>query len=323
MTAKITRRAALAGLGAIVAFPAPAIAQNRPITMLHGFTPGANIDITARIVAEGLSKRLGQPIVVESRLGAGGTVSAAAVARAAPDGSTLTILPSGHPVAAALYKQLSYNVVDDFTFISMLTENPFIMVTYPDHPAKTVADVIKAAQADPGKMTYATAGNGTGMHLASELFTAMAKVKIQHVPYRGSPQAITDLLAQRVDFQIDTPQVMLPFIADGRLRPLAITGNKPFFALPGVVTMEAGGNLPGYSVTGWAGLGAPAGLPADMVAKLNGYVRETLAEPSVIERLRKLGADLTPTTPEGFKQRIVADIAKWTKVINDANIPKV
>ena len=123
---------------------------------MHGFTPGANVDITARLVADGLSKRLGQPVVVESRLGAGGTVSAAAVARAAPDGNTLTILPSGHPVAAALYKQLSYNVVDDFTFISMLTENPFILVTYPDHPAKTVADVIKAAQADPGKLTYAT-----------------------------------------------------------------------------------------------------------------------------------------------------------------------
>ncbi len=209
----------------------------------------------------GLSKRLGQPVVVESRLGAGGTVSAAAVARAAPDGHTLTILPSGHPVAAALYKQLSYNVVDDFTFISMLTENPFILVTYPDHPAKTVADVIKAAQADPGKLTYASAGNGTGMHLASELFVAMAKAKIQHIPYRGSPQAITDLLAKRVDFQVDTPQVLLPFLADGRLRPIAITGTKPFFALPGVPTIESGG-LPGYSVTGWLGLGAPAGLPA-------------------------------------------------------------
>jgi tripartite-type tricarboxylate transporter receptor subunit TctC len=320
---KITRRTALAGLSAAAAFPAPALAQSgRPITLMHGFTPGANVDITARLVADGLSKRLGQPVVVEPRLGAGGTVSAAAVARAAPDGSTLTILPSGHPVAAALYKQLSYNVVDDFTFISMLTENPFILVTYPDHPAKTIADVIKTAQADPGKLTYASAGNGTGMHLASELFVAMAKAKIQHIPYRGSPQAITDLLAKRVDFQVDTPQVLLPFLSDGRLRPIAITGTKPFFALPGVPTIESG-SLPGYSVTGWLGLGAPAGLPADMVKQLNAHVREILAEPAVIERLRALGADLTPTTPEAFKARVVSDIAKWTKVINDANIPKV
>jgi tripartite-type tricarboxylate transporter receptor subunit TctC len=323
MTNPITRRTALAGLSAAAAFPAPALAQSgRPITLMHGFTPGANVDITARLVADGLSKRLGQPVVVESRLGAGGTVSAAAVARAAPDGHTLTILPSGHPVAAALYKQLSYNVVDDFTFISMLTENPFILVTYPDHPAKTIADVIKSAQADPGKLTYASAGNGTGMHLASELFVAMAKAKLQHIPYRGSPQAITDLLAKRVDFQVDTPQVLLPFLADGRLRPIAITGTKPFFALPGVPTIESGG-LPGYSVTGWLGLGAPAGLPADLVKQLNAHVREILAEPAVIERLRALGADLTPTTPEAFKARVVSDIAKWTKVINDANIPKV
>jgi tripartite-type tricarboxylate transporter receptor subunit TctC len=324
MNKRITRRTALAGLAAAAAFPAPAISQSgRPITLMHGFTPGANVDITARIVAEGLSKRLGQTIVVETRVGAGGTVAAAAVARMDPDGHTLFIVPSGHPVAAGLYKQLSYNVLDDFTFISMLTENPFIMATYPDHPAKTAADVIKAARADPGKMTYGTAGNGTGMHLASELFVAMANVKIQHVPYRGSPQAITDLIAKRVDFQVDTPQVLLPFLADGRLRPIAITSNKPFFALPGVPTIESSGDLPGYAVTGWLGLGAPAGLPPDLVAKLNTEVRAVLTDAAVVERLRKLGADLTPTTPEAFKARVAADVAKWTKVINDANIPKV
>ena len=324
MTTKITRRAAIAGLSTAAAFPAPALAQQsgRPITLMHGFTPGANVDITARIVAEGLSKRLGQPVVVESRLGAGGTVSAAAVARSAPDGHTLAILPSGHPVAAALYKQLSYNVVDDFSFISMLTENPFILVTYPDHPAQTITDIINSAQADPGKLTYATAGNGTGMHLASELLVAMAKVKIQHVPYRGSPQAITDLLAKRVDFQVDTPQVLLPFLADKRLRPIAITGTRPFFALPGVPTIESSG-LSGYSVTGWLGIAGPAGLPPHFVSKINTEVRGILAEQAVIDRLRQLGADLTPTTPEAFKARVVSDIAKWTKVINDANIPKV
>jgi tripartite-type tricarboxylate transporter receptor subunit TctC len=324
MTTKISRRAAIAGLSVAAAFPAPALAQQsgRPITLMHGFTPGANVDITARIVAEGLSKRLGQPVVVESRLGAGGTVSAAAVARSAPDGHTLAILPSGHPVAAALYKQLSYNVVDDFSFISMLTENPFILVTYPDHPAQTVIDIIKSAQADPGKLTYATAGNGTGMHLASELLVAMANVKIQHVPYRGSPQAITDLLAKRVDFQVDTPQVLLPFLVDKRLRPIAITGTKPFFALPGVPTIESSG-LSGYSVTGWLGIAGPAGLPPHFVSKINTEVRGILAEQAVIDRLRQLGAGLTPTTPEAFKARVVSDIAKWTKVINDANIPKV
>ena len=208
---KLTRRSVLSGASALAI--APAFAQGgRTITLMHGFTPGANVDLVARLVADHLSKRLGQPIVVESRPGAGGTTSAATVARAAADGSTLTVLPGGHAVSAAIYKQLPYNSVEDFSFISMLTDFPFILVTYPDHPAQSIADVIRTAQADEGKLTCATAGNGTGMHLAFELFVAMAKAKIQHVPYRGSPQGITDLLAKRIDFQMDTPTVLLPFI---------------------------------------------------------------------------------------------------------------
>ncbi|MBX9843831.1 MAG: tripartite tricarboxylate transporter substrate binding protein [Xanthobacteraceae bacterium] len=325
MTTTISRRAALAGLSALAAIPArgPAHAQSgRPITLMHGFTPGANVDITARIVAEHLSKRLGQPVVVETRPGAGGTTSAAAVARSAPDGGTLAILPSGHAVSPAMYKQLAYNAVNDFSFISMLTENPFILVTYPDHPAKTLADVVKAAQADPGKLTYATAGNGTGMHLASELLVSMGALKIQHVPYRGSPQAITDLIAKRVDFQMDTPQLLLPFLSDGRVRAIAVTGPSRFFALPHVPTVAEGG-LQGYSVTGWLGIAGPAGLPADFVQKINAEVRAILAEPDVIQRLRALGADVRPTTPDAFKARVTDDIAKWTRVVADANIERI
>jgi tripartite-type tricarboxylate transporter receptor subunit TctC len=290
--------------------------------MLHGFTPGANVDITARIVADNLTKRLGRTVVVETKPGAGGTLSAAALARSAPDGNTIGILPSGHAVSAAMRKQLPYDAVEDFSFISMLTENPFIFVTYPDHPAKTIADVIKAAHADPGKLTCATAGIGTGMHLAFELFASMAKAKIQHVPYRGSPQAITDLIAKRVDFQVDTPQLLLPFLADGRVRPLAVTGTSPFFAQPKVPTVADSG-LAGYSVTGWLGLAGPAGLPAEFVHKINMEVKAILAEPTVVSRLRGLGAEMVPTTPEAFKARVADDVAKWKKVVAEANIPKV
>jgi tripartite-type tricarboxylate transporter receptor subunit TctC len=321
MTTTITRRTALAGLSALAMAPARA-QPGGVITMLHGFTPGANVDITARILAENLSKRLGRPVVVETKPGAGGTISAATVARSAPDGNTIAILPSGHAVSAAMYKQLPYDAVEGFSFISMLTENPFIIVTYPDHPAKTIADVIKTAQADSGKLTCATAGIGTGMHLAFELFASMAKAKIQHIPYRGSPQAITDLIAKRVDFQVDTPQLLLPFLADGRVRALAVTGSSQFFAQPDVPTVAAGG-LPGYSVTGWLGLAGPAGLPPAFVSKLNAEVREILAEPAVISKLRALGADMVPTTPEAFKARVADDVAKWTKVVADANIPRV
>jgi tripartite-type tricarboxylate transporter receptor subunit TctC len=321
----ITRRTALAGLSALAIAPvrAPAHAQSSGvITMLHGFTPGANVDITARLVAENLSRRLGRTVVVETRPGAGGTISAAAVARSAPDGSTIAILPSGHAVSAAMRKQLPYDAVEDFSFISMLTENPFIFVTYPDHPARTIADLIKAAQADPGKLTCATAGIGTGMHLAFELFASMAKAKIQHVPYRGSPQAITDLIAKRVDFQVDTPQLLLPYLADGRVRPLAVTGTSQFFAQPNVPTVAASG-LSGYSVTGWLGLAGPAGLPPAFVSKVNAEVKSILADPTVIARLRALGAEMVPTTPEAFKARVANDVAKWKKVVADANIPRV
>jgi tripartite-type tricarboxylate transporter receptor subunit TctC len=323
MTTTITRRTALAGLSALAAAPGVAHAQSgRPITMIHGFTPGANVDITTRLVSEHLSKRLGQPIVVETRPGAGGTTAAAAVARSPADGSVLAALPSGHAVSPAMYKQLSYNALDDFTFISMLTENPFIFVTYPDHPAKTVADVLKSAKADPGKLTYATAGNGTGMHLASELLVSMGQAQIQHVPYRGSPQAITDLIAKRVDFQMDTPQLLLPFLKDGRVRALAVTSPSRFFALPDVPTMAESG-LPGYSVTGWLGMAGPAGLPPALVAKVNAEIKAILADPDVIAKLRQLGADVRPTTPEGFKARVADDIAKWTKVVADAKIQRI
>ena len=316
----LTRRAALAALSALAV--GPALAQSGgTITMIHGFTAGANVDTIARLVAEHLGRRLGQTIVVEPRPGAGGTTGAAAVARSAPDGTTLTILPGGHAVSAAIYNKLPYDAVSDFTFISMVTDFPFILVTHPDHPARTVADVIRGAQAEEGKLTCATAGNGTGMHLAFELFVSMAKAKIQHVPYRGSPQAITDLLGKRVDFQVDTPTALMPLLREGKLRAIAVTGPGRFFLLPD--TPAIADTVHGYAVTSWLGLAGPAGLPASFVQKVNAEVRAILAEPAVVERLQGLGNDVRPTTPDAFKARVADDVAKWTKVVAEAKIPRV
>lgn len=320
-TTTITRRTALAGLSAIAATPTWA-QSGRTISILHGFTPGANVDIVARLIAENLSKRLRQPIIVEPRPGAGGTTSAAAVARAAPDGATLTILPGGHAVSAAIYKQLPYDAVASFSFISMLTDFPFILATYPDHPVKTIGDVIAAARADETKLTCATAGIGTGMHLAFELFVAMAKIKIQHVPYRGSPQAITDLIGKRIDFQMDTAAALIPLIKVGKLRAVAVTGTKRFFPIPDVPTIADSG-VPGYAVTSWLGLAGPAGLPAELVGGLNAEVKAILADAVVVERLHAIGSDVVPTTPDAFRARVADDVAKWTKVVADANIPRV
>jgi tripartite-type tricarboxylate transporter receptor subunit TctC len=160
------------------------------------------------------------------------------------------------------------------------------------------------------------------MHLAFELFVAMARAKIQHVPYRGSPQGITDLLAKRIDFQMDTPTVLLPFIKDGRLRAIAVTGSQRFFAVPDVPTIAESG-VPGYKVTSWLGVAGPAGLPAPIVDRINAEIAAILAEPAVIERLREFGSETMPTTPDGFKARVADDVAKWTKVVADANIPRV
>jgi tripartite-type tricarboxylate transporter receptor subunit TctC len=321
---KLTRRSALAGLSACVA--APALAQSnrneRVITLVHGFTTGGNVDIVGRIIAERLGARIGQQIVIDPRPGAGGTTAAAWVARTPPDGSTLAILPGGHAVSAAIYNHLPYRPIDDFSWIGMMTDFPFIFATYPDHPAKSVSDLIRAARAQEGQLLCATPGNGTGQHLSLALFAAMAGIKVQHVPYRGSPPAITDLVAKRLDTLMDTPTALLEWVKDGRLRALATTGASRFFALPDVPTIAEAG-VSGYAVTSWLGLAGPAGLPADMIARLNTELVAVLAEPATIEKLRNLGSETMPTTPDGFKSRVLADIEKWTQVVAQAGIARI
>lgn len=324
MSNRITRRAALAGLSAFAV--APAFAQSaRPegtVTIAHGFTPGGNVDLTARLIAERLAARLNQQFVVEPRSGAGGSTAAASVARSAPDGKTLFLAAGGHAVSAAIYKSLPYRPLEDFSWISMLSDFPFVFVTYPDHPAKDLAAFIRMAKEQPGKLLCATPGNGTGQHLALELFAATAGIKIQHVPYRGSPQAATDLLGRRVDAFMDNMTVVGEMARDGRARALGITGPQRFFALPDVPTFAEGG-VTGYAVTSWLGLAGPAGLPQPMLEKLNAEVVASLAEPETIERIKKIGGEPRPTTPGGYSARVASDIAKWTKVVADAGIERI
>jgi tripartite-type tricarboxylate transporter receptor subunit TctC len=323
MNKKISRRLVLAGLSASVA--APALAQNsgwpsRPITLMHGFGAGGNADVVGRLIAERLATRLNQQVVVDPKPGAGGTTAASLLARAAPDGYTLGILPGGHAIAAAIYKQLPYKPVEDYSLVSMLTEFPFVLVTYPDHPVRTVADLIERGRRDT--LTCASPGNGTGQHLAFELFASMAKVKMQHVPYRGSPQAATDLMGKRIDFWMDTPTAMLELIKENKLRAVLTTGAERFFGLPDTPTAASAG-VAGYSVTSWLGIAGPAGLPADVIKRLNVEVHGVLGEPQTIERLRTLGSMTRPTTPQQFADRIGADVAKWSAVVETANIERI
>jgi tripartite-type tricarboxylate transporter receptor subunit TctC len=324
MARKITRRAALVGLSALGV--APAVAQSvRPegtITIVHGFTPGGNVDLTARLIGERLAARLGQQVVVEPKPGAGGSTAAAQVARSAPDGKTLFLAAGGHAVSAAIYNKLPYDALADFSWISMLSDFPFVLVTYPDHPAKSLADFIAMAKAEPGKFLCATPGNGTGQHLALELFAATVGIKIQHVPYRGSPQAATDLLGKRIDTFTDNMTVVAEMVKDGRLRALGLTGPSRFFVLPDVPTFAEAG-VPGYAVTSWLGLAGPAGLAKPMLDRLNAEVVASLTEPQTIERVKKIGGDPRPMTAEAFRARVASDIQKWTKVVADAGIARI
>jgi tripartite-type tricarboxylate transporter receptor subunit TctC len=312
------------GLAALVAPLARAQSDwpDRPVTMIHGFPPGGTVDLVARIVADGLSKRIGQPVVVEGRTGASGTTAAAAVARAAPNGNTLFSIPSGHVVVAATFKSLPYRAVEDFSAIGMTTEYPYVMVTHAEHPARNAADLLSLARTRETPLLYGTPGNGSGPHLAIELLARQAKVRLQHVPYRGSAHAVTDLIGKRIDFMMDPPGPLLEFVRDGRLRGLAVTGEARFFSLPQIPTLSEAA-LPGYTVTAWQALLGPAGLPDAIVSRLNAELGRVLREPVIADRLRAIGNEPKPSTPEHLRARMAADLAKWNSVVESANFQRI
>jgi tripartite-type tricarboxylate transporter receptor subunit TctC len=200
------------------------------VTIVHGFPPGGTVDLVARVIADGLAKRIGHPIVVAARTGASGTTAAALVARSAPNGYTLFAIPSGHVVVAATFKSLPYRAIDDFSAIGTTTEYPYVLVTNADSVLRSVADLIAVARSRETPLLYGTPGNGSGPHLAIELFAKEARIRLQHVPYRGSAPAVVDLIGKRIDFMMDPPGALLEFVRDGKLRALAVTGEKLFLA---------------------------------------------------------------------------------------------
>ncbi len=322
---KLTRRSVLAGLSAAAVLrPGRAFAAwpERNVTLMHGLAPGGGVDVSARLIAEGLSRRLGQQVVVEPRPGAAGTLAAAQVARATPDGYTLGFIPGSHAVTAATYKTLPYHPIDDFTIIAQAIDVPFIVVTYADHPIRDMRGLIATAKARSEPLLCGVPGQGTSQHLLVEHLSRLAGVKIQPVAFRGGNLALNELLGKRLDFLIDPPTALLPQIRSGTLRAIAATAGVRFRELPDVGTIAEAG-FPGFSVTSWMGVVGPAKMPPEIITRLNTEIATLVAEPAMAQRIRALGSEPAPGKPEQFKALIAGDIARWTKVVADTGIERV
>ena len=322
--ASITRRSALAGLAGTLVAPSLCRADwpSRPVTIVHGFAAGGGADVTARIIADPLAKRLGQAVLIESKAGAGSTLASAQVARATPDGHTLLLIGSAFSAAAAMYKQLPYRPVDDFAAISRICEFPYLLVTHAEHPIRNIGELVTAARSRREPLLYGTNGQGSTQHLLMELYARRMKINLQHVPYRGGAQALTELLGKRIDFILDPPILFLEQIHAGKLRPLATTSDTRFSGLPEVPTLAETG-APGFNVGSWFGVLGPIGLRGEVVARLNAEITAIVASPAVQERLRALGNIPASSSPHEFKTLIAHTIASWTAVIADARIERI
>lgn len=312
--------------GAIAASIAPAMADDypsRPIRLLHGFAAGGAADTMSRIMATGLSKRLGQPIVIEAKPGSGGNLAAAAIAKAEPDGYTIGLVTGAHAISGALYKSLPYESVDGFEMISTMVYYALVVAVRSDFEAKTLKDLIALAKAKPDSLSFGSVGFGSTHHLAGELLDMMAGIKMVHVPYRGDSLTVTALLAGDIPVIIGTTVLLAPQIESGAVRALAVTSPTRTSLLPGVPSADEAG-VKGYDVRTWAGLLAPKGTPSAIVKRLNTAVRETLADPETKAALEKAtGGAVQASTAEEMRALIQSETKKWTDVIEAARIPRL
>ncbi|MGO4762913.1 tripartite tricarboxylate transporter substrate binding protein [Cupriavidus sp. 2KB_3] len=311
---------ALLAAAALVAGTAHAAYPDHPIRWIVPFPAGGAMDNIARTLGEDMSKTLGQAVVVENRPGAGGNIGAELVARAPADGYTLLIVANGMAVNPALYGKLGYDPIKDFAPVSLLAVVPNVLVANKAKtPAKTVAEVIASAKARPGKYTYASAGNGTSIHLAGELFTSMAQVDLLHIPYKGSGPAMTDLLGGQVDYMFDSITSAKPQIDSGKLTPIAVTTAKRSSALPNVPTLAEAG-LPGYELSPWFAAFVPARTPQPVIDALNKAMLEALKKPAVQQRLAGIGAEPIGSTPAALRDHLAKETTKWSALIKEKGI---
>ncbi len=293
---------------------------NKPIRFVVPFPAGGIADVMARVIGQKLTDAWNQPVVVENRTGAGGNIGADIVAKSPPDGYTLVMGSIGtHAVNVSLFSKLPYDPIRDFAPVALVIEAEGLLVLHPSVPVKTVKELIALARARPGQLVYASAGNGTASHLAGELFKSMAKIDIVHIPYKGNVPAITDLIGGQTSMIFATMPTVLPQVKAGKLHALAVASAQRSPAAPDVPTV-AEAALPGFEVTNWIGVFAPAGTPADIVAKINAEIMRIMRLPEVQSRLANEGARFKPNTPNEFAAFQKNEIAKWSKLIKDARI---
>jgi tripartite-type tricarboxylate transporter receptor subunit TctC len=300
--------------------PVGAEYPERPVTFVVPFPPGGATDIVARLIAEEYRDKLKQPFVVENRPGAGTTIGAAWVARSRPDGHTLMLATlSTLAISPSMYKSVSYDPIQDFTPIGLAGRLQFVLVAHPSVPANTLAELIALVRSKSGQMSYASAGVGTAHHLFMELFLTMAGLKLQHVPYRGSLAALTDVVGGQVPLMMCDLTPALPMIRDGKLKAYGIAGPARVVNAPDIPTIAESG-LPGYEADGWFAVVARAGTPKAIVDTLGGLLRGVFARPDVRERLLKIGIEPLTSTPEELENHIASELAKWGKITRDAGI---
>jgi tripartite-type tricarboxylate transporter receptor subunit TctC len=319
---KMLRRQFLRLAGAAVALPAVsriAHAQSypaRPVRLIIGYTPGGSADITARLMTQWLTERLGQSFVIDSRPGAGTNIATEAVVNAPPDGYTLLLVAPANAINATLYEKMNHNFMRDIVPVAGIIRFPNVVVVNPSVPVKTIPELIAYAKANPGTLNMASSGNGSTIHMSGELFKMMTGINMTHVPYRGGAPALTDMIGGQVQVMFDNIPTATEFVRSGQLRGLAVTGSGRSETLPDLPTVAD--FLPGYEAYSWYGLGAPKGTPPEIIEKLNHEINAILAEPKAKERFKELGASVIPGSPADFGKWVADETEKWGKVVKFA-----
>jgi tripartite-type tricarboxylate transporter receptor subunit TctC len=313
------RFAATLAFAALTAPPALAAFPDKPLRVIVPFAPGGGTDAITRSLGIGLSEALGQPVIVDNKPGAGTIIGTDAVAKSAPDGYTLVMATFAHAVNPALQPKLPYDTDKAFAPIALIGVSPNVLVVRADRPYKTVAELVAAAKAKPGSLTFASQGNGTSAHLAGELFKSLAKVNITHVPYRGAGPAMTDLLGGQVDMMFATAAAARPFVSAGKMRALAVTTAHRSPAYADVPTLAESG-VPGYAAESWYGLYAAAGTPKEVIARLNDAVRRAVKADAFVKQTQAEGLAVNVGTPQELERYVRAEEVRWRKVVKDGNI---